>query len=348
LANHPNRSKTCRPREILRSWGRSHDGIWRIVDDVRQSRCRDDPAWPDHVYLPLERAGEAMARWAAAHDVRMRIPGDLVRPASELATLAAWRVSQGVYRFDETLYDAILETPIEGEIPAEMLVRLPEWCVYIETPGLDAPLLGGGTTQIRGVFAWLDRVRDDLADVLTLAMDADGAGLAIGHVPLVGTLEEALARVEEDWQDALARGNATEWHAGYSEAARPLFGRILSLLLYLCSERPDVAGGWPPERPRAKRTKRGWRLFPADKPRTWEVGVRLGAALRRGHENASGEDACQGAQRRAPRPHIRRAHWHTYRVGKCRSDRVLRWLPPIPVNVDDIDDLPATVHEVME
>jgi len=47
-----------------------------------------------------------------------------------------------------------------------------------------------------------------------------------------------------------------------------------------------------------------------------------------------------------PRAHIRRAHWHTYLVGAGRSERRLKWLPPIPVNVDDPESLPAVIRQV--
>ena len=48
--------------------------------------------------------------------------------------LAAWRVTQGIYRFDPTTFDALWETPVTGDIPTEVLFHLPEWCVYIPTP----------------------------------------------------------------------------------------------------------------------------------------------------------------------------------------------------------------------
>ncbi len=51
-----------------------------------------------------------------------------------------------------------------------------------------------------------------------------------------------------------------------------------------------------------------------------------------------------------PRPHIRRAHWHSYWVGKCNDPDtrtvVLKWLPPIAVNVQNVDDLTTTVRDV--
>ena len=37
--------------------------------------------------------------------------------------LAAWRMTQGIYRIDPTLYAALSETPIAGDIPAQSTIR---------------------------------------------------------------------------------------------------------------------------------------------------------------------------------------------------------------------------------
>jgi hypothetical protein len=90
--------------------------------------------------------------------------------------------------------------------------------------------------------------------------------------------------------------------------------------------------------------KGGLRLFPADKPTTWDIGMRIGAALRAATQRAESEPA--GGTHASPRPHIRRAHWHSYRVGPGRAETILRWLAPIAVNVDDPGGLAATVRPV--
>ena len=84
-------------------------------------------------------------------------------------------------------------------------------------------------------------------------------------------------------------------------------------------------------------------------PAMWGVGTRIGAALRFAYERAPASDGDNGVGRHV-RPHVRRAHWHTYVLGS-RSDlaaqrRELRWLPPIPIAVVDFDSMPAVVHPV--
>lgn len=324
-----------RARDALSEWGRRYPDAWRDVDRAREHR-----AWPDYVYLPLPEAGRIILPHMQTAGLRPQRGGDVVRDASLLAMMAAWRVTQGIYRYDPVLYAALVDTPVTGQIPGDVLHYLPAWCVYIETPDMTAPLVGGGSTPLHGAWAWLDR--DGEHDVLTLGLDTE-AHLAIGHVPLVGTLDEALTRVAADWQDSIASGAARGMVPDeYAAAARSVFGPLLSLLLYLCAPDADYER---PERPQPKRTKAGWRLFPADRPTTWEVGVRLGAALRRAYQ----AEQTGTATGRTVRPHVRRAHWHTFLAGPRDSarERRVKWLPPLAVNLDDAE-LPAVIRRVTE
>jgi len=87
-------------------------------------------------------------------------------------------------------------------------------------------------------------------------------------------------------------------------------------------------------------------MFPAERLTTWDVGIRIGAALRRAHEHDNAEHG-SSANHAGPRPHVRRAHWHTFLTGpRIEPKRALRWLPPIAVNVEDINDLVPTVRPV--
>lgn len=160
--------------------------------------------------------------------------------------------------------------------------------------------------------------------------------------------------------EAVARGNALA--AGVSmplveagQALREAVTPLVSLLLYLCSQNSEIGNGdKAPGFPQPKRTKKRWRLFPPDQPTHWDVGVRLGSALRRAYHAA--EVGQEGAHA-GPRPHIRRAHWHGFREGPMKredgsaiptKERAfnLKWLPPIPVNLDTLADLPTTIRPV--
>ena len=352
--------RTHPARDRLEAAGRRWPGVWSLVDAMREQQAR---SWPPYVYLPLTAASGVLT----AHRARIGIaqePGGMVGAqagdAAELACLASWRMTQGIYRYDPALYEAIVDTPLTGDVPADMLRRLPEWCVYVECT-LPVPRLGLEPMTTRGIYGWLDHDERAGHDVLWIGWDIEPEVIALTAVPLVGTVTESAERVVDDWREAIADGAATDMPPAEAlvEAYRATLPPALSLLLYLCSDAPDITlRGQParPELPQPKRTRRdGWRLFPADGSRTWDVGVRLGAALRRAYH---AEQTGQGGDTHAgPRAHIRRAHWHTFVSGaRLRSDgsevplhqrrRDLRWLPPIPVNLAAVDDLPSVIRPV--
>jgi hypothetical protein len=101
---------------------------------------------PPHWYLPLSAVSitlKAVLREMAWAGRECHL--DDMKAASLVATLASWRVTQGIYRFDASLFEALCATPISGPLPDEVLCRLPEWTVFLETPGMqwtDGPLYG--------------------------------------------------------------------------------------------------------------------------------------------------------------------------------------------------------------
>lgn len=84
--------------------------------------------------------------------------------------------------------------------------------------------------------------------------------------------------------------------------------------------------------------------------RMWDVGVQHGKAIRvakqeyKKHierENGS----IQTKDRKPVRPHIRRAHWHKYRVGEGRKETKTLWLAPVYV-CGSGKEIPVTIREV--
>ena len=71
-----------------------------------------------------------------------------------VGALAAWRATQGVYRFDPTIFDAVWDTPLTGELPTALLYRLPEWCCYV--PVEPARILVPGLQALQGFFVHLE------------------------------------------------------------------------------------------------------------------------------------------------------------------------------------------------
>jgi hypothetical protein len=129
--------------------------------------------------------------------------------------------------------------------------------------------------------------------------------------------------------------------------------RLGALLLYLVSDKADISPESDSAEVRNRITsneRRGIRNFQAPKIRPWEVGFRIGAEIR-AFETRSATSAEQTGTGTSMRPHVRRAHWHSFWTGPrdqpaLRKKRV-RWLPPTPVNVSTSDDLVPTMHKVV-
>lgn len=245
--------------------------------------------------------------------------------AETAAIISTWRMGQGIYRFDDTLAQALTSTPTD-KIPGQILMHLPEWCVYIETPWCD---------RSEGFFAMIDQDREP---VLRLFFLRHKNYPSLYPLPLTA----------ESIQDAMdMRLKTAQELAEHIEEGAKVYGKFgrdggellphlpecISLLLYICSTEPDYRGSERPSNPRPVRTKRGERIFPPSSPRVWEIGYSIGEKLREAATMEGRRNIPE--ERNAPRPHLRRAHWHTYRVGKERQGYRIRWVHPILVGFNN-------------
>lgn len=322
----------CRPLTHLAAIGKSYPKIWRMVELMRA-----DPGgysdWPNWCYMPL--AGSyAIVSGGGSN----RIPLHRIGEVARMAALTAWRVTQGVYRFNPTIFQMISTTPIEGDLPCEILYRLPEWCVYIETPEMRCL-----DSRLYGFFAHLESDSNTGGAELRLLLDTDEGLHAIPIHLGPWSLSEGLRRMGLQSAQNTLGGHFGALFVQAAESMRPNIEPLVSLLLYLCSENSEIGDGIRrPVKPVPRLTKDGPRLIAPSQPTIWEVGARLGASIR--HASSSETDAGEGTYA-VRRPHIRRAHWHGYWSGPSKfpdgaaiptANRKfdLKWLPPIAVNVE--------------
>lgn len=341
-----NASPTCRPRDHLIAASRLYPKAWSSFDEFRDGRGKDLPDWPQWCFVPMAGAYAVVNQDRGSQQLGLR-DLHLVGDVSRLAAIGAWRPTQGIYRFDPAVYAAVRDTPISGDLPHDVLFRLPEWCVYVETPGME---FGG---PLHGFFAHLEWDANSGRTELRLLLDSEttlqGLPLHLGN----WSLQESIQRAT-DVASVAALGAGFRAFQPVASELHAVMEPIISMLLYLCSQNAEVGDGvHRPAHPVPKRVKGGMRLFPAERVTTWDVGVRLGSALRRAYQaEQTGNGTHVG-----PRPHVRRSHWHGFRSGPMKlsdgtdiatADRKfeLRWLPPIAVNLYHLDDLPATIRPV--
>lgn len=320
----------------LADYSRAYPNAWEQAEMFRNEADADWPAW---CYLPM---GGWYSIICDQNDVdRLTIESDLADLAP-LTAMGAWRYTQGIYRFNATLFDELSKTSDVGTLPADVLLRLPEWCVYVELPeGFDH-----GLDVLHGFFAYLEHDMNSERKELRFVLDQDGplfssVALHLGE----WSVQEGVQRVRDE---AKKRGGflAPDFTDEAISGTAELISSLLPFLLYICSDEPEVTGHIPGSRPHYAsytRTKRGLRLFPPDKPRVWRIGEEAGAAIERGRVATS----ASGGERKGPRPHMRRAHWHGFWSGAIKQrpgeekqpERRFgyKWLPPIVVGVGDDD-----------
>jgi hypothetical protein len=353
-----------RPLVHLHQVAQQYPGLWPQLDRLRAARGQGLPQWPDWCFLPLAGTVAALTQGAPQPDLR-----PLGMQIGIVGALAAWRATQGIYRFDPTVFDAVWDTPLTGELPTALLYRLPEWCCYV--PVEPSRCLVPGLEALHGFWVHLEWDANTHHTELRFVLDLAGDTLLPLplHVQETGGIAGAFARTLEVSGEQLARAGEVEYatqvwqqSAGTARDLSPYLAPLVSLTLYLCSQAADLqeARGQTrrPTWPQPTKTKHGPRLFPPAQSTTWHVAYRLGAALRSAQQMSSQSQEPTEANtedespRQPPRAHIRRAHWHTYYVGEgSRTDRSkaqvrVRWLPPIPVGLPDA--LIPTIRPVME
>jgi hypothetical protein len=110
-----------RPLQHLQHAGKKYRGLWAEMDRLRARRA-EGRGWPAWCLLPTEVTYEA-ALALGRHITFFEM--------AALSALFTWRITQGVYCFDQTIFDELWSTSITGNIPSEALEGLPEWGCYI-------------------------------------------------------------------------------------------------------------------------------------------------------------------------------------------------------------------------
>lgn len=248
-----------------------------------------------------------------------------------------WRKRRVVYRLHHELGAQLMDTDPTSKIPCEVFRRLPHpnpFVIFPEPistePALEGPplvrnpsylgMMVTGMTRYNNICSTDDPELNVLVIALASSLQYVGQGVTYEErqtlIPVSGTfsVEEM---IERQFSNNRSRVNVDSPETDL-EAMR----MAVSLMLYLCSDRPDLSGSTE-----VTRRKRGPVHQVLDLG--YDVGPKLLAARR--NSRSSGESPVTG---RHVRTHLRRAHWHTYWTGPRDGDRtpIVKWLSSITVN----------------
>lgn len=338
--------------------------LHKYVENWHAERGNKLPDWPKIYFAPFEawscyfmahpqaqtlKEGEERDEWIALQTIIF-------------SSLCPWRYTQGIYRYEPSFAKAICESSLEGEIPSEILLRLPQWSIYVETPKYRY-----GNLTVLGFWVHLQNTdqtyeKTELSFLFNCVSD-DGEQklkaflLPIEHMSLRDLLKQKFANAFEervskqvtnqlgcnpdDWMDYFSSEEARNLFYDYTAS---LVKPAIAMLLYLCTTEPDIVSnrqpGAKPTNNFGKRLKNKFRLFPADGPHIWRVGQSMEEDLAQHYHVLHTEtpDSPLAGKRRSVRSHVRSAHWHGYWRGKHPKDFekdmrefIFHWIPPLIV-----------------
>ncbi|AGS80527.1 hypothetical protein LEP1GSC193_0779 [Leptospira phage vB_LalZ_80412-LE1] len=245
---------------------------------------------------------------------------------NQLAALAPWSFSKGVYKFSKELAKELVSSALPEKIPTEILKKIPLWSIYVEIPE-------GIIEDCNGFFVFLEST--DGEEELRILPDYDNQPpfpliLKLGDYTVEESILELLKTNTKKVEQKLG-------FAGFERIKESIktqtleLEKFITLILYICSENAEITGTYSHTtyKQRAKE-KSNIELNQAAQVTVWDVGKEIGKKLRDYRETKKQTEI----QSNMKSPHIRRAHWHHFWIGGKRSkELLLRWLSPIPVNL---------------
>ncbi len=255
-----------RPAQLLSRVEADHAWLFKAIDHQRSRHALVDRERARSQYLT---AAEAEAILRDADEVIDDVEAGRLGPV-QVAGLAAWRMTKGIFRFDEELSQKLLQAPIHPLMQGYVLTKLPQWCVYVEA----VPSMAG--YGVHGFWAFTEGYERDCA-ALHLLFDEDGW---VRHVPI--SLRSRMVSAVRSAIEIQEEGDVGDHAGGDDEVlvARRVRGCVASvveaaamLLTYLCCSNAALGErGRLPHNPMPVRAGMGWALFPADRPTVWKVG----------------------------------------------------------------------------
>jgi hypothetical protein len=311
----------------------------------------------DNCILEVLHPGDPAPPQPPVTTVRPAVLRELLYIAEDAATRRLWQRHRIVYDLDPGLWAELGDTDRDTNLPDGLFASLPHPDPFIALPEpLVIPINSSEQQRIPGFFVHgrtSGAARTGGIGISTQCSTNDPLAVP-GLVGLVipGYIEDRAGRprmADRSYQDMIInrvtlrpgtghgitvgqmidaiRGNfdvyQKEEPGHFDLSVAPAITRCVSALVYLCSVNRELAP--LPARPTGRTRTPG-----VKPPKVIAVGYQIGAALRAWRRTEATGGQPTG---RTVRPHVRRAHFHTFRVGPGRAGSIVKWLPPIPINV---------------
>ena len=341
----------CVPLKLLRKIGAEYPKAWEQMDYVRSLHGKEtDMNWPDWCWVPMSAAVTVVMAEHNIHDIG-DLPNRYGHDVQAISALAPWRHSKQVYLFDATLEDDMVDDlDAASQIPSDALKMLPFFSVYIKVNHIS--VFG---YELDGFFSHLEydvNSHDSELRFLTVSKDGnqyDGFSVHIDE-PTIELAFQRFMKIGIERSRAILGDRATGVFSNpifqketevYLKDSEEICRKLLPMVLYLCLDNSDIV--YHPTVHHS--TSSGVIKDRYSEIQTWNVGYRIGPAIKRYYDDQAKREGHPGSHT-SKRPHVRRAHYQHYWVGSGDSKHlILKRISEIFVNVNKEDDLPVTIHK---
>ncbi|ENB7488950.1 hypothetical protein ACFXK6_003144 [Citrobacter koseri] len=214
---------------------------------------------------------------------RSQFTREMWRYIQKRQVLGTWRYSKGIYSVHPALLNALTEISITDSLPMDVFLQLPEWCIYVRTPGMimDGEPLYGFWSMVsqdikngRNLYLLLngqDGIRTELFALKTGSIKAFQEKMFSDGLGSSGMTPDVIESLKKS-------GYITDY---LKRKLDYIISKLLSILLFICSDEPEIDSecqpGTYPTRPKLVKTKKGFRLLPAN-----GLGTGLSVRIRSG------------------------------------------------------------------
>ena len=311
-----------------------YPNVFTELENTRLKKISDGDKWDKLCYLPFRDIGATMKKGSPQKKYSMDEP--FFRSCVyAVSSLAAWRFGgKHVVKYDKSIEPEIAKSGISGNIPTDFFGKMPFLGVYIE--------MNETVCHSNGFFVSISEWHTEIPVLLISFIAGTRCWPFSVEMRSNQSISEFLDFFALRIDTALANGEIPEIDRNWKETSKVWLNHAVPLILYLCASNAEITSktAAAPTIPTLPRNKRA---IAPHQPTEWLCGERIGAAIRASAQREANDPTGTGASKR---PHIRRAHWHTYRVGVGKANTILKWIHPLAINADDGSDMPVTTRKV--
>lgn len=346
------------PLQALKRISWNFPDLFPMIDEVVEEKDPEMANRWDHklVYAPVGLAHAAMLEIGG--------PTAALLYSLDLAlvtALAGWRKAKTIYDFSPVLAEELVKSARSEEMTMPLsTLALPYWSIYIK-PNIkewdidgffvyyDDNLNSKTGKHIKELrFTPLSKNGDALPTIYLMQNEAEEICIKDAIDAILNEANRADIRADIPQSLRVLKMNTVLTPDSTDQAAEELgklAAQMISFVLYLSAVNADMKRDATLPFKRTKQVR--------DIAREVEhihVGDEVAVRIRtmNNHPTARTDSEPLGGHHRSPVTHVRRAHWHTFRVGEGQKKIQVKWLAPVVVNADGEQKNIVTINKVEE